>query len=58
MTSSNVANRSGNPINDLRTAVARLGYDLACCTAPPVAVERILQSKSVGDCRDQLNALR
>ena len=58
MTSSNVANRSGNPINDLRTAIARLGYGLACSTAAPVAVEGILQSKSVGACRDQLNALR
>ena len=54
---SNFANRSGNQIKDLRTAIARLGYDLAYSTAVSIAVEQILQSKSVGACREQLKAL-
>ena len=54
---SNFANRSGNQIKDLRTAIARLGYDLAYSTAVSIAVEQILQSKSVGACREQLKVL-
>ncbi|MEJ2591255.1 MAG: hypothetical protein P8178_07635 [Candidatus Thiodiazotropha sp.] len=58
VSNSNFANRIGNPIKDLRTAIAGLGYDLACSTAVSIAVEQILQSKSVGACRDQFSALR
>ena len=54
---SNFANRSGAMIKDLRTAIARLGYDLAYSTAVSLAVEQILQSKSVGDLRDHLKVL-
>jgi putative nucleotidyltransferase with HDIG domain len=54
---SNFANRSGASIKDLRTAIARLGYDLAYSTAVSLAVEQILQSKSVGDLRDHLKLL-
>lgn len=54
---SNFANRSGAQIKDLRTAVARLGYDLAYSTAVSIAVEQIMDSKSVDTIRDQLKAL-
>jgi putative nucleotidyltransferase with HDIG domain len=54
---SNFANRSGAQIKDLRTAVARLGYDLAYSTAVSIAIEQILQSKSVGKLREHLKAL-
>ncbi len=54
---SNFANRSGAQIKDLRTAIARLGYDLAYSTAVSLAVEQILHSKSVGRCREHLKAL-
>lgn len=54
---SNFANRSGAQIKDLRTAIARLGYDLAYSTAVSIAVEQILHSKSVGVCRAHLKAL-
>ncbi|MEJ2393185.1 MAG: HDOD domain-containing protein [Candidatus Thiodiazotropha sp.] len=54
---SNFANRSGAQIKDLRTAIARLGYDLAYSTAVSIAIEQILHSKSVGQCRDLLKTL-
>ncbi|MCU7807394.1 MAG: HDOD domain-containing protein [Candidatus Thiodiazotropha sp. (ex Semelilucina semeliformis)] len=54
---SNFANRSGAQIKDLRTAIARLGYDLAYSTAVSIAVEQILHSKSVGDLREHLKVL-
>ncbi|MET0029448.1 MAG: HDOD domain-containing protein [Candidatus Thiodiazotropha sp.] len=54
---SNFANRSGAQIKDLRTAVARLGYDLAYSTAVSIAVEQILHSKSVNLCREQMARL-
>lgn len=54
---SNFANRSGAAIKDLRTAIARLGYDLAYSTAVSLAVEQILQSKSVGNLRAHLKVL-
>ena len=54
---SHFANRSGAQIKDLRTAIARLGYDLAYNTAVSIAVEQILQSKSVGPCKDHLKRL-
>ncbi|MCU7844048.1 MAG: HDOD domain-containing protein [Candidatus Thiodiazotropha sp. (ex Monitilora ramsayi)] len=54
---SNFANRSGAAIKDLRTAIARLGYDLAYSTAVSIAVEQILQSKSVGNLREHLKDL-
>ncbi|MCU7810780.1 MAG: HDOD domain-containing protein, partial [Candidatus Thiodiazotropha sp. (ex Notomyrtea botanica)] len=44
-------------IKDLRTAIARLGYDLAYSTAVSIAVEQILHSKSVGDLREHLKVL-
>ncbi len=54
---SNFANRSGAQIKDLRTAVARLGYDLAYSTAVSIAVEQILHSKSLSRCREQMARL-
>ncbi|MEJ2610203.1 MAG: HDOD domain-containing protein [Candidatus Thiodiazotropha sp.] len=54
---SNFANRSGVLIKDLRTAIARLGYDLAYSTSVSLAVEQILQAKSEGDLREQLKVL-
>ena len=54
---SNFANRSGAEIKDLRTAVARLGYDLAYSTAVSIAVEQIMHSKSISLCREQMARL-
>ncbi|MEW8360267.1 MAG: HDOD domain-containing protein [Candidatus Thiodiazotropha sp.] len=54
---SNFANRSGAQIKDLRTAIARLGYDLAYSTAVSIALEQIMDSKSVGPIRAQLKSL-
>ncbi|MES9824429.1 MAG: HDOD domain-containing protein [Candidatus Thiodiazotropha endolucinida] len=54
---SNFANRSGAQIKDLRTAVARLGYDLAYSTAVSIAVEQIMDSKSIGPIREHLKVL-
>ncbi|MET0068370.1 MAG: HDOD domain-containing protein [Candidatus Thiodiazotropha sp.] len=54
---SNFANRSGAQIKDLRTAIARLGYDLAYSTAVSIAVEQILHSNSVKLCREQMARL-
>jgi putative nucleotidyltransferase with HDIG domain len=54
---STFANRSGAQIKDLRTAIARLGYDLAYSTAVSIAIEQILHSQSVGQCREQLRVL-
>ena len=54
---SNFANRSGAQIKDLRTAVARLGYDLAYSTAVSIAVEQIMHSKSLNLCREQMARL-
>ena len=54
---SNFANRSGAEIKDLRTAVARLGYDLAYSTAVSIAVEQIMHSKSLNLCKEQMARL-
>lgn len=54
---SNFANRSGTRINDLRTAIARLGYDMAYSTAVSIAIEQITQSKAVGQSRELLKNL-
>ncbi|MES9991225.1 MAG: HDOD domain-containing protein [Candidatus Thiodiazotropha sp.] len=54
---SNFANRSGTQIKDLRTAIARLGYDLAYSTAVSIALEQIMDSKSTGPIREQLKTL-
>jgi HD-like signal output (HDOD) protein len=54
---SNFANRSGAQIKDMRTAVARLGYDLAYSTAVSIAVKQIMHSKSIKLCREQMARL-
>ncbi|MCM8882227.1 MAG: HDOD domain-containing protein [Candidatus Thiodiazotropha sp.] len=55
---SNFSNRSGANIKDLRTAIARLGYDLAYNTAVSIAIEQIFHSSSVSDrIKDHLEEL-
>jgi putative nucleotidyltransferase with HDIG domain len=54
---SSFANRSGTVINDLHTAIARLGYDFAYSTAVSLAIEQIFYSKSVRGIRGHLKTL-
>ncbi len=50
-------NRGGPPVTDLRTAIARLGFDMVRNAATAVAVEQLLLGREHQDIRAELERL-